>query len=136
MRKCLDTDQVVSLGTMLDWDVKDRLAHILQCTDCQNRLEEVRAVYTFMHDTIEPRPEFVSEILQALPGASPKSAIPSFLVSLLNTLLASVTSFFAIALLASGAPHAPAVLPVAFVSLLVGICTLAWNTVGFSLPFR
>lgn len=130
MTICIDLDDLVSLGAALDWDVEQQLVHITSCETCKTRMRELQTLHEIMSEDIEPRAGFARDVVDILPMKKrSKSAVGGRVVTLINALLASATSFFAAALVSSGVPGFSVDLPMLFVTSIVGVATFMWNTV-------
>ena len=130
MTHCIDLDDVVSLGAALDWDVEQQLVHITSCETCKSRIRELQTLHEIMSEDIEPRAGFARDVVEALPmDKRSKSAVGGSVVTLVNALLAGATSFFAAALVSTGAPGFEFGVPLSFVALIAGVTTFIWNTV-------
>ncbi len=130
MTPCIDLDELVSLGNALDWDVEQRLSHILSCEACKTKIRELETLHEVMSEEVAPRAGFPRDVLDALPTEKrSKSKAASPVITLVNTLLASMTCFFAVVLASSGAPGVETGMPLLFVALIAGATTFVWNTV-------
>jgi predicted anti-sigma-YlaC factor YlaD len=130
MRGCLDRDALVTLGAALDWEIEERLRHLAECESCRAELKRLATVHSVLGEELQPAPGFADRVLHALrvePGARPaRSRLPR-LAGVLNPVLAALTSFFAVAFVATGQGVPELGPPALFVSLLVAVVTVWWN---------
>ena len=129
MNGCLDSDTLVALNEALDWKVEDALRHVMACEDCQDQLRRLAMLHGVLNDQLEPPPGFTERVVLGLQLS--EQIIPSArrwpFVGLLNAVLASATTFFAVALSAGGTSPVTLGVPAILVSVAAATATVWWS---------
>ena len=129
MNGCLDSDTLVALNEALDWKVDDALRHVMACGDCQDQLRRLAMLHGVLNDQLEPPPRFAERVVLGLQLS--EQIIPSArrwpFIGLLNAVLASATTFFAVALSAGGTSPVTLGVPAILVSVAAATATVWWS---------
>ena len=129
MNGCLDSDTLVALNEALDWKVEDALRHVMACEDCQDQLRRLAMLHGVLNDQLEPPPGFTERVVLGLQLS--EQIIPSArrwpFIGLLNAVLASATTFFAVALSAGGTSPVTLGIPAILVSVAAATATVWWS---------
>ncbi len=129
MNGCLDSDTLVALSEALDWKVEDALHHVMACGDCQEQLRRLAMLHGVLNDQLEPPPGFTERVVLDLQLS--EQTIPSArrwpFIGLLNAVLASATTFFAVALSAGGTSPVTLGVPAILVSVAAATATVWWS---------
>lgn len=130
MKSCLDIDQLVSLGSALDWDPEEGLLHLAECDRCRTQLNELAALQHALVGQIQPEPGFSDRVVGSVLRKPHRNRARSFrigIVGVVNAALAGLVSFFAIALGMAGLSQTAVEPPGVIASLIAAASTLWWN---------
>ncbi len=135
MNACLEADDLVALGTAVQWHVDEALEHLAGCDGCREQLRTLRAVYHQASDAITPAAGFSDAVMQAIGeqrAARPTASSRFRVTSLLTSAFAGMTTFFAILLTSSGGATALTGIPVLVTCGAAALGTLWWNRFNMS----
>lgn len=131
MTDCLDTDTLAAVGQALDWNVDQRLDHLVGCPSCRELLTTLAAARHALAQEEVVDPELVDSIMASFPSRSDTRPFPGLTspgpVGLVNGLMVAVLTVVisGMAALQSAGP-APG-LPSIVAGLLVGVAYWWWN---------
>ncbi len=126
MKRCLDVDRLVTLGSLFDWR-PDRARHLAECDECLARLRELASLREALSAEIEPAAGFADRVVRSLPLAAHAQRPPRrrIWLSLLNPVLAGLTTLVAVGV-ASEPGAATGLGPSAPVASLVAGVVTGW----------
>ena len=131
MTDCLDIDTLAAVGQALDWNINERLDHLVECPSCRESLATLAATRHALATEEIVAPELINSIMASFPSRAhtrPFSILASpGLVGMMNGVLVAVLTVVVagMAALQSGGP-APGP-PSLAVGLIVGVAYWWWN---------
>lgn len=123
MTRCLESEELVAIGTAVDWLVEETLDHLQHCNRCREEIARLTLVHRALSAQEVPRAGFTDQVMASIAATDARRARARRLVSVsLTPILAGATAFFAIALAATG-PSPIEIGPVA-IAASIGVAAL------------
>ena len=137
MTNCLDIDTLAAVGQALDWNIDERLDHLVECPSCRESLATLAATRHALGREEVIAPELVDRIMTALPvnqAGEPGSARKWNPVVIFNGGLVMITTM-ALAVMATAQSGGPLPgWPVSVAGLVAAMGYVSWQMRPVPLP--
>ncbi len=137
MTDCLDIDTLAAVGQALDWNINERLDHLVECPSCRESLATLAATRRALGKEEVVAPELVDRIMTALPvnqAEEPVSARKWNPVVFFNAGLVMITTM-ALAVMATAQSGGPLpAWPVSVAGLVAAMGYVSWQMRPVPLP--
>ena len=137
MTDCLDIDTLAAVGQALDWNIDERLDHLVECPTCGETLATLAATRHALGEEEVVAPELVDRIMTALPvnqAEEPGSARKWNPVVIFNAGLVMITTM-ALAVMATAQSGGPLPgWPVSVAGLVAAMGYVSWQMRPVPLP--
>ncbi len=137
MTNCLDIDTLAAVGQALDWNIDERLDHLVECPSCRESLATLAATQHALGKEEVVAPELVDRIMTALPvnqAEEPRSTRKWNPVVIFNGGLVMITTM-ALAVMATAQSGGPLPgWPVSVAGLVAAMGYVSWQMRPVPLP--